>query len=255
MRYPQSDTLRADGTLCRKKTGGRMSILEPQALRSFGLFERLDDQEIDTIAAHASSRRVAAGQAVFAQGAPADEFFVLASGKLKVTQLTADGQQVVIRFITPGELFGIARALKRPDYPGTATAVVDSVAVVWPMAFWDTFLAGDPSLAIGAMQTVGQRLQESHTRLREMATQDVEQRVAHAVLRLAKQAGTQEEDGIRIDFPLSKQDIAEMTGTTLHTVSRILSAWQIRGLVRTGRKKLLIRDSEGLAKLASIPRR
>lgn len=232
-----------------------MSILERQTLRGFALFERLGDQEIDTLAAHASLRRVDAGQAVFVQGAPADEFFVLASGKLKVTQLTADGQQVVIRFIAPGELFGIARALRRPDYPGTATAVVDSVAVVWPMAFWDAFLEGNPALAIGAMQAVGQRLQESHTRLREMATQEVEQRVAHAVLRLAEQAGTPEADGIRIDFPLSKQDIAEMTGTTLHTVSRILSAWQTRGLVRTGRKKLLIRDREAIAELASTPRR
>lgn len=100
------------------------------------------------------------------------------------------------------------------------------------------------------MQTIGQRLEEAHTRIREMSTQEVERRVAHAVLRLSRQAGKQEKGGIRIDFPISHQDIAEMTGTTLHTVSRILSAWEQKGLVEGGRQKLIICDLPGLAALA-----
>jgi CRP-like cAMP-binding protein len=78
----------------------------------------------------------------------------------------------------------------------------------------------------------------------------VERRVAHTVIRLSKQAGRQEAGGVRIDFPISRQDIAEMTGTTLHTVSRILSAWEANGLVEGGRQKLLVRDPAGLQALA-----
>ena len=100
------------------------------------------------------------------------------------------------------------------------------------------------------MQTIGQRLQEAHTRIREMATEEVERRVAHAVLRLIRQAGKPEGTGIRIDFPITRQDIAEMTGTTLHTVSRILSAWEAKGLVEGGRQKLLVRDAHRLQLLA-----
>jgi CRP-like cAMP-binding protein len=100
------------------------------------------------------------------------------------------------------------------------------------------------------MKTVGGRLQEAHTRLREMATEEVERRVAHAVLRLVQQSGKKDEGGIRIDFPVSRQDIAEMTGTTLHTVSRILSAWESAGLVEGGRQKLLVRDPHGLLLIA-----
>jgi len=74
--------------------------------------------------------------------------------------------------------------------------------------------------------------------------------VAHAVLRLSQQAGRKELDGIRIDFPISRQDIAEMTGTTLHTVSRILSSWESKGLVQGGRQKLLVCNLPGLAQLA-----
>jgi CRP-like cAMP-binding protein len=143
-------------------------------------------------------------------------------------------------------LFGIARALRRPDYPGTATAVTDSVALQWPMKDWDSLTEQHPRFAINAMQTMGQRLQDAHAQVRELSTEDVERRVAHAVLRLANQGGKKEAGGVRIDFPISKQDIAEMTGTTLHTVSRILSAWERAGLVEGGRQKLLIREPHRL---------
>ncbi|MCY1237843.1 Crp-like helix-turn-helix domain protein [compost metagenome] len=83
-----------------------------------------------------------------------------------------------------------------------------------------------------------------------MSTEEVERRVAHTVLRLAEQAGKPEGGGVRIDFPISRQDIAEMTGTTLHTVSRILSAWEGQGLVQGGRQKLMLKDIPGLRRLA-----
>jgi CRP-like cAMP-binding protein len=83
-----------------------------------------------------------------------------------------------------------------------------------------------------------------------MSTQQVERRVAHALLRLAKQAGRKVDDGIEIDFPISRQDIAEMTGTTLHTVSRTLSAWEQQGLIESGRQRIVLRDPHRLFGLA-----
>jgi CRP/FNR family transcriptional regulator, nitrogen oxide reductase regulator len=103
------------------------------------------------------------------------------------------------------------------------------------------------------LQTVGARLQESHTRVIEMSTQQVERRVAHALLRLAKQAGRKAERGVEIDFPISRQDIAEMTGSTLHTVSRTLSAWEQQGLIESGRQRIVLRDPHRLFQLAEEP--
>lgn len=80
-----------------------------------------------------------------------------------------------------------------------------------------------------------------------MSTQEVERRVAHAVLRLSRQAGKQKNGGIRIGCPISRQDSAAMTDTTLHTVSRVLNTW---GLVKGGRQKLIICDLPGLSRLA-----
>lgn len=179
---------------------------------------------LDGLLTHATSRLVPAGEAIFEQGRPATHFFLLIHGRLKVTQVTHDGQQIIVRVVHPGDLFGFARALQRADYPGTATTAAESVILSWQTDLWPQFVEQNPHLAVSAMQTIGQRLEEAHTRIREMSTQEVERRVAHAVLRLSQQAGRKEVDGIRIDFPISRQDIAEMTGTTLHTVSRILSS-------------------------------
>ena len=225
-------------------------MIDKSVVKSFPLFEKMDDAEIDKLLAQATTRRVPVGEPVFAQGAPATHFFMLLHGRLKVTQVTPDGQQIIVRVVHPGDLFGFAKALQRTDYPGTALCAAESVVLCWPTELWPQFIDRNPHLAVTAMHTIGQRLQEAHTRIREMSTEEVERRVAHAVLRLIKQAGKKEPNGIRIDFPISRQDIAEMTGTTLHTVSRILSAWEAKNLVEGGRQKLLVRDVAGLTALA-----
>ena len=152
--------------------------------------------------------------------------------------------------MNPGDLFGVANAIGVTTYPANAVAVVDSVAVVWPSAIWAGLAARHPPLAGGLMRTLGERLQESQTRLVEISTQEVERRVANALMRLAAQGGRKEDDGVAFDFPISRQDIAEMTGTTLFTVSRIFGAWEASGLIATGRQKIVIRDPHRLTLVA-----
>src|SRR5690606_24646658 len=125
-----------------------------------------------------------------------------------------------------------------------------SVVLGWPSAAWDGFMVGNPVFAHTALQTVGQRLQDAHNRIQELSTEEVEQRVARCILRLIESAGAQTPEGIAISFPITRQEIAEMTGTTLHTVSRLLSAWKERGMVETGRKKVTVRNLDELTALA-----
>ena len=100
---------------------------------------------------------------------------------------------------------------------------------------------------------VGKRLNEAHDRIIEISTDQVERRIAHTLLRLIKQAGRPMADGVEIDFPISRQDIAEMIGATLHTVSRILSKWEDQGWVKGVRQQIIIRDATRLAELGSAP--
>lgn len=224
--------------------------LDPSCLRDLALFAQMDAQERARLCAGAFTRHVRRNETVFRQGEAAASFFLLLHGRLKVTQLTPGGAQVMVRIVHPGDLFGIVRALGRTDYPGTALAAVDSLLACWPTRLWEGFVATSPHLALGALRMMGQRLDEAQARIRDMSTQTAERRVAHTVLRLAEQAGAPEAGGRRIDFPLSRRDIAELTGTTLHTVSRILSAWQAKGLVTGGRRTLLVRDMAGLGRQA-----
>lgn len=235
-------------------TGGGPLQIDPATLRGFALFKGLDDAAMSRILVRAAIRRVARDEVVYEQGAPADRFYVLLEGRLMVSQVTVDGRQVIVRVVHPGDLFGFATALGRSDYPATPRAVVPSRALGWPMSEWDTVVLAHPHLAVTAMRTIGQRLDEAHTRLREMSTQEVERRVANTVLRLIDTAGRKVANGVAIDFPISRQDIAEMSGTTLHTVSRILSAWDERGFVVCGRQKLTICDRNALEQVAEPER-
>jgi CRP-like cAMP-binding protein len=168
-----------------------MPGLDRSVIADLPMFAGLATDQLDSIVKEAQSVRYSKGTNVFEQDAPATSFFILLHGHLRVAKLTPAGQQVVVRFVAPGEIFGVAKAIGRTTYPATATAVVDSVALSWPSAAWPRLVENNPALAANALQTVGSRLQEAHTRVVEMSTEQVERRVAHALLRLAKQAGRQ----------------------------------------------------------------
>lgn len=227
-----------------------MAGVDRSLVADLPLFADVAPGDLDEILREARSSRYPKTSNVFEQDEEAHSFFVLLHGHLRVVKFTPDGQQVVVRYVGPGEIFGVAMAIGRTTYPATATAVVDSIALAWPSAAWPRLVAKHPALAVNTLQTVGSRLQDAHTRVVEMSTEEVERRVAHALLRLAKQAGRKIEQGVQIDFPISRQDVAEMTGTTLHTVSRILSAWESDGLVEGGRQRIVLKDPHRLFMLA-----
>ncbi|MBB5215474.1 Crp/Fnr family transcriptional regulator [Parapusillimonas granuli] len=229
------------------------SLLNRSLIKNLDLFRSLSEAELDQALKSAQSILLQEGSTVFTQGEAADRFFVLLHGHLKVVQVTPDGEQVTVRYVSPGEVFGIARAMRRSHYPATTLAVQESIVLAWPSSEWDQFIAGNPQFAFNALQTVGQRLQDAHSRIRELSTEEVEQRVARAILRLVDQSGAKTSEGIEISFPITRQDIAEMTGTTLHTVSRLLSQWKDRGLVNSGRKRITVRSLDELIRLAEGP--
>ena len=213
-------------------------------------FEGMGPEDLDYILRNAHSQRFARETTIFEQDDEAHSFFLLLDGHVRVVKSTAAGQQVIVRYISPGELLGIAQALGRTTYPANAIAAIDCVVLAWPSRLWLEFSARFPAFGANTYKAVGARLEEAQTRIVEMSTEQVEQRVAHALLRLVNQTGKHTAEGILIDFPISRQDIAEMTGTTLHTVSRLLSLWEAKGLVRSGRQKVTVVEPHRLFMLA-----
>lgn len=227
-----------------------MSRLDRSLIVGLAPFEGLNPAELDRMIGQARSLRVAKDRAVFEQEQDAHSFFLLLDGYVRVIKTTSDGDEVTVRYISPGELMGIASALGRTTYPASAIAVVDCVMLAWPSSAWAEFASAFPNFGTNTYRTVGNRLQDAHSRMVEMSTEQVDRRVAHALLKLANQTGRRTDKGILIDFPLSRQDIAEMTGTTLHTVSRVLTAWEEKGMVRSGRQKVTVVEPHRLLMLA-----
>lgn len=214
------------------------------------LFRGLDAAALAVIEAASFRKRIGPGEDLFRQGDAAENAYVVVVGRLRVAQTTADGHQVIIRYLGPGELVGYATLSGGATHPGTATAVDDVHLAGWSAATIKSLIARYPAVAANALSVLGARYREMQIRLREIATERVEQRIAHTILRLASQAGRRTSSGVEIAFPISRQDLAEITGTTLHTVSRTLSAWEEKGIVYSGRRRVTVCKPEQLAAIA-----
>jgi CRP-like cAMP-binding protein len=161
---------------------------------------------------------------------------------------------VNLRTIHPWQMFGALGAIRdEARYPATAQALEDSSALAVPGRFLRQMITTRPYLSLDLMQLMTTYIQEMQARYRELATERVEQRIARALLRLTAQSGLKSDTGI--ELALSRQDLAEISGTTLYTVSRVLAEWERREFVTTGRERVritkpheMVRIAEGLDK-------
>jgi CRP-like cAMP-binding protein len=227
-------------TSTMKNANRTLPRLDASLLSNLPPFSRLGEGQIRKILDFATPRRYDEGVSVFEEGQEAERFFILLDGYIRVVRITPGGDQVIALHIPAGQLFGMARALGRTTYPATAITAADCVALSWPMQLWDSFVTDYDGFATETYKTVGVRMGEMQSRLLEMATKAVEQRIACALLRLINQTGRKVANGIEIDFPITRQDLSEMTGSTLHTVSRTLSAWEKLGMIESTRKRIVV---------------
>lgn len=224
--------------------------LDESLLTHLPPFSKLERNEIRRVLDQAVSKRYDTGQHIFDEGDPAERFYMLLDGYVRVVRVTETGEQVTALHIPAGQLLGIAKAIGRETYPATAITATEAIVLSWPTRLWDSFIADYTGFATQTYKTVGSRVGEMNNRIVEMATQHVEQRVANAVLRLVNQTGRRVDGGIEIDFPITRSDLSELTGTTLHTVSRLLSAWEKRGLVESKRKRIKVLNPHALVELS-----
>lgn len=214
------------------------------------LLANLPPPEID--AALTSSKLVVKqdGAFYFMDADPATHVYILLEGKIKLTQLSPDGQQVILGYLSPGREFGIIAALQDAIYPVSAQAVGECRAFAWQKEAINQLMLRSPTLALNAMRIMARQLKEFQHRIQELSTQRVERRIARTVLRLAQQSGRKITQGVLIDLPITRQDLAEMTGATLFTVSRTLKQWERQGLVRSKRTQVIILNTHGLVTIA-----
>jgi len=214
------------------------------------LFRTLSKSGQETVLQAGWRAQITSDGYFYHQGEPATAFYMLLKGRAKLTQVTPDGHQVLARFLDPGDCFGIVAVHDGAEYPATLQAVDACSAIAWDGETFKELLQRYPLIALNVLQVMTEQCQAWQRRYQEVTTERVEQRVAQALVRLARQVGKRVRSGVLIDLPLSREDLAEMTGTTLYTVSRILSRWENEGLVESGRERVVIRDGHGLVEIA-----
>ena len=187
---------------------------------------------------------------LFNQGDPAVTFFLVVRGRLKLTTLNEQGREVIFRYIGAGELTAAITVLKRWTYPVTAESIEETVVVGWDNPTMIQLMRRYPDIAINLMGIILERIDDVQHRYLEVCTEHVDQRIARSLLRLMRRAGSKTHEGIHIDIPLSRQNIADYSGTTLYTVSRTLSAWEKKGWIQSGREQIVVTDPHALVQFS-----
>lgn len=214
------------------------------------LFREIDLEGIEEIVKMSQMRNRSGGEFFFLEDDPADTAYMLIEGKVKLTQSTLDGQQIILGYLVPGRVYGIIAVLKKVTYPVTAEAVGLCSALAWDQKTLNVMMDHYPRIAVNSLHIMAGQIREFQNRVRDLSTKRVETRIARTILRLARQSGKQIAEGVLIDLPLSRQDLAEMSGTTLYTASRVIREWEKQELVQSQRQRIVIRYPHGLVIIA-----
>ena len=214
------------------------------------LFEGFAPGEGERVLAAGATRVLRRGEVLFREGEPANALYLVESGRVKLVQDSAEGQQVILRYLAPGDAFAAVALFERATYPVTAQATERTRVRAWSREVLPGLVREHPRFEANLLRIVSAHTREALSRVRELSTEPVAQRLARTLLRLGEQVGRAQEDGSLLIERITQQEVAEVAGASLFTVSRTLADWQELGIVETGRGRYRIRDAARLSGLA-----
>lgn len=215
------------------------------------LFEGFPPAEREEVLAAGTPRVLRRGEVLFREGEAASALFLVESGRVKLTQVTAGGQEVILRYLAPGDAFAAVALFERATYPVTAQATERTRVRAWSRQVLPALVREHPRFEANLLRIVSSHTREALSRVRELATEPVAQRLARTLLRIGQQVGVEEADGGLLIERITQQEVADIAGASLFTVSRTLAGWEELGIVETGRQRYRIRDAARLAAMAA----
>jgi CRP-like cAMP-binding protein len=221
------------------------------ALRQSVLFRRLKPDDRQRVAAVATVRAFDKGATLFSEGDGSDLLYTVLTGRVKVFKTTARGTDVILELFGPGESVGAVAVYEARPYPASALALEPTSCLVIPRQAFFSLLEGYPTMARGLLVGLTHRLVELTNRLTELSGGRIEGRLARFILKLGTDMGQRREEGVFIPLVLSRQELADMIGTTIETSIRIMSRWGKDGVVRTDKDGFVILDRAALEAVAA----
>jgi CRP/FNR family transcriptional regulator len=220
-------------------------------LKKIDLFKNLADDDLKELEPYLVTATVKKKEDIFSEGDQPEWFYIVSRGKVKITKLSQEGKEIILELISPTDIFGGVAVLRNFPYPANAVAMEDSELVKISRKNLMRLVDRFPNLMYCIALQLGDRMKSSYDSLKNIALERVEARIAALLLKLAGKVGTETKEGLVIDMRLTKQDVADMVGTTVETSIRTFSKFKKQGLVADADGKIVIRDQEGLAALSS----
>lgn len=223
------------------------SSVRLEVLSRMPLFAELTCADIRDLEPLVRSRGYRAGEIVHRVGDMANSLFVVASGTVKLLRPSVHGQNVVTNVLGPGEGFGTLGILGESTYPDTAEAMKVSCVLEISSDIFGDVMGRYPRLALTVLDEVLHRFEQAQQTIRRLSADNAKQRVAAALLALVDKLGVAQDGAFALELPLSRVDLAALTGLTPETVSRVMSRLRDDGTVDTGRRWTVVLDRTRLA--------
>ncbi len=221
-----------------------------ELLRSSTLYRPLSREDQQRLARVSLAKSYEKGETIFSEGDAPDFLVTIASGRVKVVKMIPSGKEIILEIFGPGDPVGAVVAYEGRPYPASAVAIEPSSCILVRRTEFFALLEGHPSFVRGFLTGMAQRIVELTRRIPEVAGGRVETRFAHLFLKLAERVGRPCPGGRFVPMPLSRQELADLTGTTPETCIRIMSRWGKAGIVSTERDGFVVRDQAELTRLA-----
>lgn len=187
---------------------------------------------------------------LFHDGDTAENCYLVVNGSLKLTKFTTQGKEIIIRYIAPAEMTALVAVLEEKKFPATAISLKQTEVISWDKRTMLRLMRQNSDIAINMLNIVLNRINDLQNRYMELSSEMVERRIACTIMRLMRQSGRDSSEGVCIDIPLSRQNIADYCGASLYTVSRMLTGWEKQGWIKSGREQVTITAPGAIVKIA-----
>ncbi|MAT59731.1 MAG: hypothetical protein CMF23_17295 [Ignavibacteriae bacterium] len=219
-----------------------------ELLHALPFFRNLSHKEMHNVNKVFSDTKYDLGDIIYREGERSTRLCVVASGSVKLIKQNLDGKEILTDILKQGEFFGNIDPSGETFYVETAIAQVSSCIMKINSEQFRNILEKYPTASLKVLDIMSKRLNESQERIKQLSANTVENRIAYTILKLGEKLGIKNELGLLIQIPLTRYDIAGMTGTTPETASRIISKFKDLGLIKTGRKWTVITNISELEK-------
>lgn len=220
-----------------------------QILKKSLFFSSLSESSLKEISRFFSEEKYQRDDYIFFEGDLPEWLYIVMEGRVKLLKHSDTGKDIILQIYSPGDMFGEVSLFDRKPYASSSQAMEPSIILKMPRKDFFLFFGRHPFVATEMILELGRQLGDAQTTIKSLAVDRVEQRIAHILLKLAGKVGVSEKGGIMINLPLTRQDLADMAGTTVETAIRVMSRFTKSKVIKPADGKIFLLNPQALERI------